>query len=96
MLCTKKPIQVEMICWTGSNLEAVVRWGEHQVDMGRANFVPNPRIGGDGHLRLYVVKGESECTLAPGDWIALESDGSGYYPVARDIFEKTYETPEET
>jgi hypothetical protein len=97
MLCTKKPIQVEMMCWDGTNLDEIQAWGRDLVETERARALLLLRYGSmPGTLNLFVRKGQSECVLEVGDWIALESDGDGYYPVARGVFAATYEDREET
>jgi hypothetical protein len=44
-----------------------------------------------GRLHFWVVKSSATATIARGDWVALEPDCSGVYPVAADVHAQTYE-----
>lgn len=91
MLFTKKPMQVEMIQWTGTNLDEIQSWSDDLVEQNAAtravHVVPGSLVSA---LRLYVDKGQSECTVHVGDWIALEGDRDGYYPIEAAVHERTY------
>lgn len=89
-LFTKKPMQVEMIRFDGANLSEIVSWGDDLCAENAAIRTVKAFVGADGNLRLWVEKGQSECTLDAGDWIALEGDRDGYYPIESAVHERTY------
>lgn len=88
----RRPSRTEMIQWRGDNRDEIEAWARVQQDTWpfmepldlRATSVATA-------LRFHVAKGSSLCTIVLGDWIALESDGSGYYPIACDVQAATYE-----
>lgn len=86
----KRPVSVRMIRWDGSD-EA------RQVIRRHARSSPwlcgdHEREGAhDGALIVWVQKGGTHAHVGLGDWVALEPDGTGVYPVAADVFEATFE-----
>jgi hypothetical protein len=56
--------------------------------------IPVVRAEGYGEenydLLLHIAKSEGTGTVHPGDWIVQERDGSGWYPVAADVFADSY------
>lgn len=90
----KKPVDVEMICWLGP-IEPI----EHWIDelMARGETVPS---GGDfqgaaepGKLRFHCAASQAQVTIEVGDWIAIERDGRGFYPISRADQADSYEDP---
>ena len=78
----KRPVEVDAICWNGQNLGSVQAFASGALGIGTVE---------GGALPLWVVKSEAVCNVQPGDWIIRETDGSGYYPCAGDVFAATYE-----
>lgn len=79
-LYRKKPVVVDMIQWTGDNLDVVEAFG-----------VPITRERDDGTLSFYVAQGQSDCTITIDDYIARERNDSGFYPVIAQAFADGYE-----
>lgn len=75
----KKPVVIEALKFTGTNLEEVSRFMA-PVDFG---------VQG-GLLKVYIqtLEGRMECSI--GDWIIKGIKGE-FYPCKPDIFEATYE-----
>jgi len=81
----KKPVDVEMIRWTGENLDDV------RAFMRPLHATLSAVPPSDSGLTFHVVKGQSTCTIHPGDWVVRERDGSGYYPLSAEDFADGYE-----
>jgi hypothetical protein len=94
----KRPIQVELVQWTGENLEEVFdfvgeipEWDVPYAGLLGFAFDACSWEHGQKHpCFLWVTKGKAWVALPVGDYIAKESD-EGFYPVAQDVFDKTYE-----
>lgn len=78
----KRPVEVDAIQWTGQNLGDVQAFGSGAVGIGTLD---------GGALPLWVIKSAATCRVERGDWIIRETDGSGFYPCAGDVFAATYE-----
>lgn len=77
---TKKPVTIEAVRVTASNLEDIVRWTQ-----GRAVVVS---LVGEAALEVATLEGTMYATV--GSWVVKGVKGE-FYPVANDIFEATYE-----
>lgn len=81
----RKPTTVEAFQWNGPSLE----------NMHAMEAFLSPQHGLEnlktGTLTFGVTKSQSQATIQPGDWIIRETDGSGFYPCAADVFAATYE-----
>lgn len=80
----KKPVDVEMIQWLGP-IEPIENWIDEL--MARGETVPS---GGDfqaaaepGKMRFQCAASQAQVTIEVGDWIAIERDGRGFYPISR-------------
>ena len=74
----KKPIVIEAICWTGDNVDSVLRFDQS---------ILGPYWHKD-HLEIPTLEGRM--TASVGDWIIRGVKGE-LYPCKPDIFEATYE-----
>lgn len=77
----KKPVVIEAVQWTGSNLDEL-----------RA-FVPKEFRHNKIHQPMGIVTLEGVVTVSEGDWIIRGIKGE-FYPCKPDIFEKTHEAVE--
>ena len=78
----KKPIPVEAVKWTGSNLREVADFmGTHQPtqEWERAKVGP---------IKIFTLEGVMTANV--GDWIIKGVKGE-FYPCKPDIFDATYE-----
>lgn len=78
----KRPIEVDAVLWTGDNTEEV------RAFVGDDNFLPTAT---DGVARLWVRKHAELAHVLTGSAIVAEPDGSGFYPVAPDLLDLTFE-----
>ena len=78
----KKPVTVEAIQWTGTNMDEI---GEFMYGVVWSIAAGNP----------VIPTLEGDMTVSPGDWIIKGVKGE-FYPCKPDIFEATYqpEAPE--
>lgn len=90
----KKPVEVEAVEWTGSNIKAVLEfaYSDERWKQGiESEYVGGPGIGhvpGLGILDIPTLEGTM--TAQPGDWIIRGVKGE-LYPCKSDIFAATYE-----
>ena len=84
----KKPIPVEAVQWTGSNMEEISNFCR------QAHFIYHDAAWEAGvagvvaQLVIYTLEGDM--TANKGDWIIKGVRGE-FYPCAKDIFEETYD-----
>lgn len=83
---TKKPVDVEMIQWTGDNLSDVRAFISPLECTLQGNVT-------DQRLSFYATKAQATVTIERGDWIAKERDESGFYPVSNHDHADSYEGP---
>lgn len=84
-----KPSTVDAIVWDGTNNEAVVHFVRRYQPFGAED--DGCRFASATELRLWVAKGQSQCTIYPGDAIVGESDAVGVYPCVAAVFADRYE-----
>lgn len=75
----KKPVEIEAVRWTGSNISEVKRF------MNNAVMVFNEQ-----NLKISIKTLEGVITASPYDYIIKGVKGE-FYPCKPDIFEETYE-----
>tara|TARA_Y100000114_G_C11663950_1_gene280403 strand:- start:155 stop:418 length:264 start_codon:yes stop_codon:yes gene_type:complete len=82
----KKPVVIEAVQWTGSNMREVDSFMDTDTDHGDGtSFV----VGAE----VKIATLEGVMTAGVGDWIIKGVNGE-FYPCKPDIFEKTYEAVE--
>lgn len=74
----KKPVTIEAVQWTGSNLDEL------------REFVPEEHRNNKIHQPLGIKTLEGVMTISKGDWVIKGVKGE-FYPCKPDIFEMTYE-----
>lgn len=92
----KLPQDVEMMCWNGENLGAIAAWvdgilGQMAATAHDFEVIEDFVSVGKPKLSFWCTKSLATVTIAAGDWIALESDRTGFYPLAADVKEASYE-----
>lgn len=75
----KKPVEIEAVRWTGSNISEVKRF------MNNAVMAFNKQ-----NLKISIKTLEGVITASPYDYIIKGVKGE-FYPCKPDIFEETYE-----
>lgn len=75
----KKPVEIEAVRWTGSNISEVKRF------MNNAVIAFNEQ-----NLKISIKTLEGVITASPYDYIIKGVKGE-FYPCKPDIFEETYE-----
>jgi len=85
----KKPVKVQAIEYTASNIYDVLHWiNEGIYDREKPSPSGNYACGlGEG---LVIPTLEGDMIARPGDWIIRGVKGE-FYPCKSDIFEATYE-----
>ena len=78
----KKPIVIEAVKWTGTNLTELL------------NFVPKEIRHNKMHEPMGIITQEGVMTINEGDYIIKGIKGE-FYPCKPDIFEMSYETVHE-
>lgn len=77
----KKSVDVEMLQWTG-DLGEVERWVDTLIHEMSPNATGDFQLGsGTTDLRFWCDASKATVSIAVGDWIALERDGDGFYPL---------------
>lgn len=95
----KKPVVIDAIVWTGSNIDEALLF----IRDGHKDFSHLPKTGGNvsagvgysppiGELTIPTLEGDH--TARPGDYIIRGVKGE-FYPCKPDIFEMTYEKVDE-
>lgn len=88
----KKPVVIEAIRWTGSNLAEVIAFTGKHPDFDRwfKSFEEyEEHVARDGAVfKIFTLEGTMEASA--GDWIIRGVQGE-HYPCKPDIFEATYE-----
>lgn len=78
----KKPVEIEAVQWTGSNVDEIKEFVGKALDFGYI----------DGSFKIATLEGTM--TASRGDFIIKGVQGE-FYPCKPDIFEQTYELVEE-
>lgn len=90
----KKPIEVEVMQWTGTELSAaeIEVWSEDKVRLSRETkvYMEDGIKKLRGWFALKIKTLEGTMTAHAGDYIIRGVAGE-YYPCKGDIFAKTYE-----
>lgn len=89
----KKPVVIEAVQWTGSNLEEIKQFVTKNLiyDIDDAAW----KVGmGIPVVTVKIKTLEGEMLASVGDYIIKGVDGE-FYPCKPDIFEKTYEEVEQ-
>ena len=88
----KKPVVIEAIQWTGTNLEEIKSFVGDDL---RYEIIDTAWQAGAGRpiisMKIHTLEGDHVC--ARGDFVIKGVNGE-FYPCKPDIFAKTYE-PEE-
>lgn len=79
----KRPVTVEAMRWTGSNIAEIWDWA------GAAG-VYGPTEANPDQLILTTIHGD-RAVARVGDWVIAEPVPDRYYPCKPDVFETTYE-----
>lgn len=79
----KKPVEVEAVEWTGSNLDEILEWAGNAVSVHPGN-----------DTELSVVTNHGSTTASAGDYI-IKSPADEFYPCTKEVFVATYDVVEE-
>lgn len=88
---TKKPVVIQALQWTGSNLEEIITFTDGSPDV-RSEHADmkweeyKDLVAKDG-LKIYTLEGKMNASI--GDYIIRGVRGE-FYPCKQDIFEETY------
>lgn len=85
----KKPIIIEAVQWTGSNLKEVTALTGLHPSAGKWTWEEYEVVVAKNGLKIFTLEGPLMATI--GDWIIRGVKGE-FYPCKPDIFEATYES----
>ena len=93
----KKPVVIDAIQWTGSNLPAVIKFIDGAVDTRSTHWDDYQEIVRKNGLTIHTLEdgpdGRAKHVASEGDWIIRGVKGE-FYPCKPDIFAATYEPVE--
>jgi len=81
---TKKPITIEAIQWSGSNLEECIEF----LGASYGGYRAERKLNGKFEINIITLEGQH--IASKGDYLIRGIKGE-HYPCKPDIFEKTYE-----
>ena len=68
-----------------------VGWASPFNDTYPMRYIVEDDALNKGHYELWTERAKEWKTIEPGDWIVLEKNGPGFYPVPQEEFKKKYE-----
>ena len=93
----KKPVEIEAICWAGTNLRAVIDFTGLHPSANKWAWEEYEAVVRDKGLRIFTLEdgpnGEVKHFADIGDWI-IKGVAGEFYPCKPDIFRMTYEAGE--
>lgn len=84
----KKPVIIEAIQWTGSNLKDVIDFTGLHSSANKWTWDEYEQVVKIEGLKIFTLEGKMNADI--NDWIIKGVKGE-YYPCKPDIFEGTYE-----
>lgn len=90
----KKPVVIDAVQWTGSNIGDMLKFVDFSLLPDDGQYVGGPGIGyvpALGELTIPTLEGDH--TASAGDWI-IKGVAGEFYPCKPDIFDQTYEPVE--
>jgi len=87
----KKPVVIEAIQWTGTNLIDVVKFTNNHLDCSSGKWSEYVALVQRDGLYIHTLEGRMFASL--GDWIIKGVQGE-FYPCKPDIFGMTYDVVE--
>jgi hypothetical protein len=90
----KKPVVIEAVQWTGSNVNEMLGFALTVASLSRKDHKLPDGVGvlAGGILIIETLEGDMQAS--PNDWIIKGVKGE-FYPCKPDIFAATYEAVEE-
>ena len=84
----KKPVVIEAVQWTGSNLKEVIDFSGLHESAKKWSWEEYEKVVSDDGLKIFTLEGKM--TADVNDWIIKGVKGE-FYPCKPEIFEATYE-----
>lgn len=84
---TKKPVTIEAVKWTGSNLREVIALTGLHPSAKRWTWDEYEKVVRAEGLKIFTLEGVMSASV--GDWI-IRGVGGECYPCKPDIFDATY------
>lgn len=88
----KKPVVIETVQWTGSNLKEIIAFTGLHESARKWTWAEYEAVVAKDGLKIFTLEGPLMATV--GDWIIKGVKGE-LYPCKPDIFEATYEAVRE-
>jgi len=91
-LYVKKPIPIEAIQWTGTNLPEVLQFtGKHpKWDKWFKDFNEYEEFVRKDRNVFKIITNHGTVEAVPGDWV-LRSPSGEHYPISNELFMQTYQ-----
>jgi len=87
----KKPVVIEAVQWTGTNLVEVVKFTDNHTDISSVKWSDYVDLVQKEGLYIHTLEGRMFASI--NDWIIKGVKGE-FYPCKPDILEMTYEVVE--
>lgn len=84
----KKPVVIEAVQWTGSNLKEVIAFSGLHESAKKWSWEDYEKVVADDGLKIFTLEGKMNADV--NDWIIKGVKGE-FYPCKPEIFEATYE-----
>lgn len=84
----KKPVVIEAVQWTGSNLKEVIDFSGLHESAKKWSWEEYEKVVANDGLKIFTLEGKMNADV--NDWIIKGVQGE-FYPCKPDIFEATYE-----
>lgn len=85
----KKPVVIEAVQWTGSNLKEVIDFSGLHESAKKWSWEEYEKVVADDGLKIFTLEGKMNADV--NDWIIKGVKGE-FYPCKPEIFEATYES----
>ena len=79
----KKPIEIEAVIWTGSNVDEIESFTKNKTNISFYEIYKSDKV----HLYIKTLEGKMHASI--NDYIIKGINGE-FYPCKPDIFHKTY------
>ena len=89
----KRPVVIDAVQWQGNNLKEIIDFTGRHESAQNWTWDYFEKIVSEKGLKIFTLEGALNASI--GDWIIKGVHGE-FYPCKPDIFEKTYESVEET
>lgn len=84
----KKPVAIEAVQWTGSNLKEIIEFSGLHESAKKWSWEEYEKVVADEGLKIFTLEGKMNADI--NDYI-IKGIKNEFYPCKPDIFEMTYD-----